>query len=166
MTKTDFLNSLPAYDVNPQVDRLLELPRTLVESSAYIPQVFAVPMFDESTIGARRSLEERIRIEPGSLIVGFGGYSEQPEGFEFQVYDDGFGDYLAGLKFVKDRLLAAFRLGRPSGQGFLLTPYVVSGQIVVQITNLSSNNNRLQLVIYAAVLRTSSAINQMEARNP
>lgn len=158
------IDVLPSYDVNHQVDKLLDVARMLSDSTSYIPKLVAVPPLDESAIGGRLSVEDQVHLEPGSLIVGFNGYSSQPEGFEFQIYDDGTRTYLGKLKFIKDRLLAAFRQGRPNGQGLLPTPYVVVGQLTVQITNLSSSTAQIQLLIHAASPRTTFAINQPEVR--
>lgn len=145
---TDWLDSLPAYDANPGNAMLLELARKVMEEPLnYYWQGVVLPPRRAQPLGGRANFEAEIAVVPGTYVTSIGGYSSEPEGFAFQIYDTG-SRLPFGNRFLLHRVIA------PSeGQGWILGPLPVmdTGKLNIQITNLSSSSSFVQLFLALAV---------------
>lgn len=173
MSVLAYMNFLPAYDSNSGVDKLLDIARVIQQCpNDYVWRGLVFPKPADATLLALASYEDQIPVEAGSYIVGINGYSNQSEGFEFQIYDEGARTNLFGKKLGKNGITTAELVVPAVGdfnlpcQNWLLSPLVIlnPGQLNLQITNLSVNTAYIQVLLSIAVPIIGKSINQVEVK--
>jgi len=105
-----------------------------------------------------QEVEDRFPLPKGSCIVGFSAFSQQPEGFRFQIYDRGAKEMAMAEAWQKDQTDAHDPSTVSDGIGHILPhPYwVVSasangwGVLQVNLVNSSNLPNDCQLLIHVA----------------
>lgn len=123
----------------------------IAEGMRYSGQV--APSADAENVGKYQTVEQVIRVAPGSHLVSLATVSDQSAGFRFNVFDS------AG-RGLFPTLVHSSTIGSPvsassltkRGQHFLLTPWVVPppGALTVRIANLAAVSNRLQVYLVFA----------------
>lgn len=171
--ETDWLDSLPGYDMYPGVSQLLDGLRGIQESGSYYFQAFSVPASgDDANIAAFDSFEGEISIVPESILTMVSSYSTQAEGFKVQVYDKGSKTTLFAGTFGKDESIFGQIRAHPvygdqyRGPHILAAPFVVvrPGQVNVEIRNMSASANVLQVAFYFAVPVSTRSLGRVQAR--
>jgi hypothetical protein len=119
----------------------------------YQPELHVLPK-DGQAIGPGALYEDRLRLLPGSYIVGFSGSSSQVAGFQVQVR-------LGAALLASSRIRHANISGGdgPSPQGLYNPQFVMPkaaivtapGEVSVQLWNLATVSNTIQLVVFVAV---------------
>jgi len=129
---------------------LLDLDR----AGSYEPRILAVPKASDVDIAARSTYEEQLNIEPGSWLWALSGSSDETAGFKAQITDMQTGANLAS-KPINYRNCT----GQGSASGVTNPLHILSrprlilepGLVAVQIINLATVQNKIQLCLWSAV---------------
>jgi hypothetical protein len=172
----DYLNSLPAYYNSPTSSVLLDLARKINLAGNYTYRGICLPSGGEDVIAAYQSYEGQLALEPGTWITQINGYWSNMDdirqapntgGFKLQIYDQGAKASVFARTFgTGDDLgylpqLASVGWGPniPRGSYNLLSPLTIlsPGNLVVQVTNMSSVAQTIQVYFACAVPMTTTS---------
>lgn len=118
----------------------------------YQPYLLGFPKPGQDSIPARGYWQGRAKLSPKSFIVAISGTSDEAAGFSLQIKDLGTGRTLfsAPMNFQN---CTAQPSGSPQNQYFMLTePHLCKSPslVEVQITNLATVANRVQVCLHTA----------------
>lgn len=161
------LDYLPAFDLTDGLSELLDIARLVIDSENYYMRGYTWPPNGSDTINALENFEGQISIPHGSIILSMTGYSNQTDGFKWELYDNGAKHTLFGRTFGRD----VDALGQGGGVGIpdtpvapnmLTAPMIVMppGRLTLQLTNLSANNALIQIYFQVAVPITRETLSQ------
>ena len=159
-TQTSWLDSLGAYNLNTGVDAQLDWLRKIIRSGGYIYKGFAFPVPGNDLVAARDSYNGNLSVLPGSYLTMITGYTNEPLGFQLQIFDEGAESYLYNGLFGKDGAVvgqmvapAGAPAGFPFGPFIFPSPVVVlpPGRLNVEVTNLGIVQRRIQILIHCAI---------------
>jgi hypothetical protein len=168
----DWLQSLPAYNQSAGPDSLLDLARLLQESGAFYWKGWCLPTGTDTTFAALTSFETSLQVEPGSLLIHVGGFSDNAAGFKLQIFERGAKQYLFHRTFCFNTLVAPDMrdptgTSLPFGPFFLSSPVAIlhPGELTLEITNLATVQATIQVLLGIAVLISDLSVNahQMKA---
>lgn len=167
--KNYWLDSLPAYDASFHTDLLLDQLRVLQGTGEYYWKGYAVPQGEDVAIAAFDNFEDNISVEPGTIITYITAYSQEAEGFKFQLFDRGANMYLFNRTYPQHQSVTGemvaiggvvpfgpYMLGANAGPQIVLDP----GLLTVNITNLADADNVIQLLIAMSVPATRMSLSQ------
>lgn len=150
------VTSTPAYEYGP--DSLLA-PLERFIWAGYVWRGIVVPRAAQAVVLPRAQAEERVAVPPGAWLVALAGFSAQPEGFRFRLFD--VGARAPALGDLPDEL---FTGAQDTGDEdpimhVLPEPYAVipPGILQVVLINNSTTANNMQLLLHFAVPRESDA---------
>lgn len=174
--ETAWLDSLPAYNPNPLSEQMLDSLRKIQESGSYYFQANGVPDPDHMVVAAFDSFEDEISVPPGSILTMVTAYSATSaqgidDGFKAQIYDKGSKTTLFAATFGKNQAIfdniGLDIYGNPyMGPHILASPFVVlwPGQVNIEIRNMASVANTIQLALFFAIPVTQKSIGNLEVR--
>lgn len=170
----EYINQLQPYKNRPGLQRLLELPRKIWKSNAYIYHSQAVPRGGAADLlfTAYQTRDFAMTVPPGSYCTMIGRWYDQDEGYKFNVSDKGGKVYLVdndlmlgnlgGGEFIADATNPPVQTGSaPFGLRMLDSPFIVCepGQLTIEITSLSASEQNLQLYMAFAVPISNQTLN-------
>lgn len=131
----------------------LEELRRVTSTPGYQPGAYPLPDEANAAMPGRSIIEIRLSLPIGTYVLGFSGSSDQAEGFQTQIYD-----LRHNAPFFATPAPWELITGQGSSEGisyplFLLPhPRLVIEPAVlsVQIENLSTSTNTVQLVLFTA----------------
>ncbi len=168
-----YLDNLPAYNLNEGVVSLLDITRMFFDSENYMCSLVASPKGADVNIGPRLTFVENIPLEPFTYIVSLTVFSDQPEGFKLRIYDKGARADIIERQFIFHNIMGSIMemqfspaptpVDVPFGQHFFQSPIVVMppGSLQVEITNLSPATAIIQIVLGCAVPVTDRSLNNV-----
>lgn len=142
-----------AYDLNAGTDLLMDLPRHILESDAYIFQGIAFPKDKDIILDAGQTFSGSLNLTPYSYLVSLTGWSGNGNQFTLRIYDknaqtDLYFPQFAWFPTVLSNMTGGFEMGKPHFQNdknkpfgpfFFRDPLIVlpPGVLQVQVTNVA-----------------------------
>ena len=133
----------------------------LRKALGYAPRQEVIPTSPNVVVGARAIYDQRITLPAGSWLYAISGSSQQAEGFNVQITDFGSASTLFAAPIniqnltggnapagIVDASGAAVTAAWPLHLLNLPRPIPEPGIVNAQITNMSANTNRVQLVLW------------------
>ena len=171
-----------AYDLNAGTDMLLDLPRHILESDAYIYQGVAFPKAQDIVIGPQQSFSGSLNLTPFSYLVSLTGWSGNGNQFTVRIFDknaqtDLYYGQFGWLPTVISNMIGPNQgnmgqfifqgdQNKPFGPFFFRDPLIIlpPGILQVQVTNVSLNQyflqqGLLQMLFGIAVPKSTVSLN-------
>lgn len=119
--------------------------------STYRWRAMGFPEASARVMAARATLEDQASLRPGSYLLSISSHSDQAAGFRWQLTDRGNAQSISS-DWMRDRAGAGApgKFALRGGPLWLMSPWPVSGLLLVQITNLAAVANRVQLLFQFA----------------
>jgi hypothetical protein len=175
-----------AYDLNTGTDLLLDLPRHILESDAYIFQGVSFPKGNDIFVEPQQSYSGVINLIPFSYIVGLTGWSGNKNAFTLRIYDRGAQTDLYFRQFawyptVLSNMTGSPNMGKtitqndqnqPFGPYFFRAPLIVlpPGILQIQLTNIAkpdfASGGIVQLLFSVAVPKNTVSLNNRRMTTP
>jgi len=171
-----------AYDLNAGTDMLLDLPRHILESDAYIFQGIAFPKGGDIAIPQQQTFSGSLNITPFSYLVSLTGWSGNGNQFTLRIFDKNaqtdlyYGQFgwlptvisnMAGIEQQNmGQTIFQGDPNKPFGQFFFRDPLIIlpPGVLQVQITNVSQQqyfgqSAVMQMLFGIAVPKSTVSLN-------
>lgn len=147
--------TLPQFPPRPMRyhARALAEMRRVTSTPGYQPGAYPLPDEDNANLPARALIEIRLSLPVGSYVLGFSGSSQQSDGFEVQIVDLRHNAPFFGAPVLWNNLAPQGSTLGISHPLFLLPhPRLViePALLNVQIKNLATTANQVQLVLFSA----------------
>jgi hypothetical protein len=163
-----------AYDLNAGTDMLLDLPRQILDSEAYMYQGVAFPKGADISFQPSQTFSGSINLTPYSYLVSLAGYSGNINQFTLRIFDknaqtDLYYGQFAWFPTVVGNMSgtnmgASIPMGTPNkpfGPFLFRDPVIIlpPGVLQVQLTNVSGSPAVLQMLFGTAVPKTTVSMN-------
>lgn len=172
---TAYIDSLPAYNLGANVDRMLDLSRLVIDADNYYWSGVAFPSRDNTLIAGGATYAANVAIQPYSFITSLTVFSDQAPGFKLRIYEKGSKSDIFGGQFcfhdicgsvMEAGFPGATPVDTPFGPHFLLSPLIVlpPGSLQIEITNLAPDTATIQILLSCAIPVTDKSLNIVDIK--
>ena len=162
--ENQFINNLPAYDVNVGTYAMLELIKQIQTSGNYYWQGASFPNGANTVVPAGVTLNGSIQVPQGTYVTSMQGYlAEGAAGYKLKIFDKGskasifYGDYIRNGLVDSSMAQFANPYGDdilPFGPGYVMSPFIINdpGVLGWEVVNLDLvNPQTIQVMLALAV---------------
>lgn len=169
MALSEYLDYLPGYDLNDNASAALDVARAIIDSENYFMRGYVFPGNGSDSLAGGDTFEGLISAPAHSIIISMTSYCSQPEGFKFQLYENGSKQNLFGRTYARQDVTGMYQThsgqvlpDRPIGPAWFTDPLILipPGRIVGQVTNMSANTATIQVYLQMAIPITRETLSQ------